>query len=183
MKTSHNLPSLPFATPILSSNDRFGPAKFLDSLGAELSLCGIVGEKSLCLLQEEIDFGEGLVTDILPADVARGIDEKGTVQGNFFKIVVGPVGPEGGEFGIGDEGKGNRVTTLFVGGEGLGEFGLGLRANGDDFQARFTKGIHLGSESLKLLDAMEATETEIEHNHDGTALVVGEGERLARGIG
>ena len=94
----------------------------LSSLGAELPLCGIVGEESLGFLEEEVDFREGVVTDVLPADVARGIDEEGSVEGNFFEIVVGPVGPKGGELGIGDKGKGNGVASLFVGGEGLGEY-------------------------------------------------------------
>ena len=57
------------------------------------------------------------MTDILPANVTRGIDEKGTVQGNFFEIVVGPVGPEGGEFGVGEEGEGESEGE----GEGEGE--------------------------------------------------------------
>lgn len=153
------------------------------SLGPELGLGGVVGEESLGLFEEEIDFGEGLVTDVLPADVARGIDEEGSVEGNFFEIVVGPVGPEGGELGIGDKGKGNGVASLFVGGEGLGEFGLGLGADGDDFEARFAKGVHLGLDGLELLDAMEATETEVENHHDGAASIVGEREALASGIG
>ena len=60
------------------------------SLGPDLGLGGVVGEESLGLLEEEVDFGEGLVTDVLPADVAGGIDEEGAVEGNFFEIVVNP---------------------------------------------------------------------------------------------
>jgi len=69
------------------------------------------------------------------------------VEGNFFEIVVNPVGPEGGEFGVGEEGKGNGVAFLFVGSEGFGEFGLGLGTDGDDFEARLAKGVHLGRET------------------------------------
>jgi len=90
------------------------------SLGSELRLGGVVSEESLCFLEKEVDFGKGLETDVLPADVPRGIDEKGTVEGNFFEIVIGPVGPKGGKFGIGDEGEGNGIASFFVGGEGFG---------------------------------------------------------------
>ena len=155
----------------------------LSSLGSELRPCGIVGEESLGLLEEKVDFREGLVTDALPANAAGGIDEEGPVEGNFFEIVVGPVSPEGGELGIGDKRKGNGVTSLFIGFEGLGELGLGLGADGDDFETRFPKSVHLGSDGLELLDAMEATETEVENHHDGAASIVGEREALAGRIG
>ena len=117
----------------------------LSSLGAELRPCGIVGEESLGLLEEKVDFREGLVTDALPADATGGIYEEGSVEGNFFEIVVGPVGPEGGELGIGDKGKGNGVASFFIGFKGLGELGLGLGADGDDFEARFRKASILGA--------------------------------------
>ena len=76
------------------------------------------------------------------------------MERDFFEIIIGSVGTEGGEFGVGDDGEGNGVAFLFVGGKGFGEFGLGLGTDGDDFEARLAKGVRLGCEGLELLDAM-----------------------------
>ena len=103
--------------------------------------------------------------------------------GELFEVVVGPIGTEGGELGVGDYGEGNGVAFLLVGSERFGEFGTGLGAHGDDFEARFAKFLHLGGEGLELLDAMQATETEVEDHHDGAASIVGERAVLAGGIG
>jgi len=59
------LPSIPPTTSTKLSRS----SNLFHSLGPDLGLGGVVGEESLCLLQEEVDFGERLVTDVLPADV------------------------------------------------------------------------------------------------------------------
>lgn len=132
--------------------------------------------------EEEVGVGEGFEADVLPADEACGIDEEGGVEGLVFEVIVGAVGFEEIERGIGEEGEGDRFLFVEISDGGFQRFER-FTADSDDVETGGGEFAGACGEFLELFDAVETSRAEIEDEDDGFAAELFEGEGFSRGGG
>src|SRR5262249_32832920 len=103
------------AYPTPERTRRFGnlTRKCFNSIRCGLGLLrGRYAQQALRFIEQPLRVAEGLVADVLPADLAGGVDEVDAVQGDLFEIVVGAVGFEGVERNVGEDREGEAGRLL-----------------------------------------------------------------------
>ena len=99
------------------------------------------------------------------------------MQCQVLKVIVGPVGLEHIEPGIGYQRKG--ILPLVVGGQGLLEIFLVVAADRDNVQPHRLEIFDPGSKGAQLFSAMDTAVAQVEDDADRPALVPGQAQLCA----
>ena len=125
--------------------------------------CCILGQQSLCFIEEKCRVRKRLVADVLPADSAAAVDHESPMQRLLLEIVVTPISPENIQLVVTE--KRQRKLSSFVTSNRRLQTGLSVRTDREHRQAGLCKLIFHWREFLQLFRAVQAAVTQIENQH------------------
>jgi len=124
------------------------------------------------LFFDEVDIKERVGRNPLESDESLGVDQEGAVQGDVLEVVVGAIGVEAVELGIGKD-RHREFHALFVRLQRARRFEV-VGADRHDVGVEFFKRLELLAKLLKLLHAVRAFAAEEEDDDDVAPLMLGE---------
>ena len=128
-------------------------------------------QQSFGFTDQKLVVGEGIEADVLPADQAGAVDDKGGVERLVLEVVEAAIGLEGAERVVGEERDGKGAVLVVI--DGLLQPRLVVAADGDERQAGSVE-LPLGlGESLQLLGTVQAAVTQEENHDDRLTLELG----------